>query len=79
MKNAWRSTSHCCVSYQEKTSLDISPCQALADGDLRALGLSRKASKRFKGLFSTLGQHSTRVLSRISSASDMNESTRKED
>eukprot|EP00984_Skeletonema_dohrnii_P026465 scaffold15831_cov78-Skeletonema_dohrnii-CCMP3373.AAC.2 len=63
----------------EKTSLDIATCQALADGDLRALGLSRKASKRFKGLFSTLGQHSTRVLSRISSASDMNESTRKED
>jgi len=59
----------------EKTSLDIATCQALADGDLRSLGLSRKASKRF----STLGQHSTRVLSRISSASDMNESTRKED
>ena len=56
---------------QKKTSLDLATCQALADGDLRALGLSKKASKRFKGLFSTLGQNSTRALSRISSASDL--------
>eukprot|EP00574_Skeletonema_japonicum_P009275 CAMPEP_0201722784 /NCGR_PEP_ID=MMETSP0593-20130828/7022_1 /ASSEMBLY_ACC=CAM_ASM_000672 /TAXON_ID=267983 /ORGANISM="Skeletonema japonicum, Strain CCMP2506" /LENGTH=629 /DNA_ID=CAMNT_0048213771 /DNA_START=1 /DNA_END=1890 /DNA_ORIENTATION=+ len=56
---------------QEKTSLDLATCQALADGDLKALGLSKKASKRFKSLFSTLGQNSTRALSRISSASDL--------
>lgn len=55
---------------QEKTSLDLATCQALANGDLRALGLSKKASKRFKGLFSTLSQNKTRALSRISSASD---------
>lgn len=56
---------------QKKTSLDLATCQAMADGDLRALGLSKKASKRFKGLFSTLGQKSTRALSRIPSASDL--------
>jgi serine O-acetyltransferase len=55
---------------QEKTSLDLVTCQALASGDLKALGWSKKASKRFKCLFSTLGKNSTRALSRISSASD---------
>ncbi len=55
---------------QEKTSLDLVTCKALASGDLRALGWSKKASKRFQCLFSTLGKNSTRALSRISSASD---------
>ena len=56
---------------QEKTSLDLVTCQALANGDLRALGWSKKASKSFRCLFSKLGNKSARALSKISSASDM--------
>lgn len=53
---------------QEKTSLDLETCQALANGDLQALGLSKKASKRFQCFFSKLGKNSARALSRISSS-----------
>ena len=54
----------------EKTSLDLITCQALANGDLKTLGWSKKTSKRFKSLFTTLGKNSARAISRISSSTE---------
>ncbi len=39
----------------EKTGLDSDRAKALADGDLRALGMSKKAGKRFKSFLNRLG------------------------
>ena len=63
---------------QEKTSLDLETCQALANGDLLVLGLNKKASKRFKCFFVKVAKNSARALSRISSASDLLSSSRRE-
>ena len=40
----------------EKTKLDKETCIALAKGDLRKLGMSKKASKKFKTMFKNLGR-----------------------
>lgn len=40
----------------EKTRLDKETCCALAKGDLRQLGMSKKASKKFKTMFKRLGR-----------------------
>ncbi|KAL7504911.1 hypothetical protein ACHAXN_002445 [Cyclotella atomus] len=40
----------------EKTRLDKETCCALAKGDLRRLGMSKKASKKFKTMFKRLGR-----------------------
>ena len=63
---------------QEKTLLDLETCQALANGDLLVLGLNKKASKRFKCFFVKVAKNSARALSRISSASDLLSSSRRE-
>ena len=63
---------------QEKTALDLETCQALANGDLLVLGLNKKASKRFKCFFVKVAKNSARALSRISSASDLLSSSRRE-
>lgn len=51
-----------------KTRLDSETIQALAAGDLRALGMSKKASKRFKNMFNALGRNSVPTLPRIPSS-----------
>jgi hypothetical protein len=40
----------------EKTKLGEETCRALAKGDLRKLGMSKKACKRFKSMFKQLGR-----------------------
>mmetsp|Transcript_28399 Transcript_28399/g.52400 ORF Transcript_28399/g.52400 Transcript_28399/m.52400 type:complete len:635 (-) Transcript_28399:88-1992(-) len=40
---------------REKTGLDWETVRALAKGDLRALGMSKKASQRFRSMFTVLG------------------------
>jgi len=40
----------------EKTRLDKETCQALARGDLKTLGMSKKASKKFRSMFKRLGR-----------------------
>jgi serine O-acetyltransferase len=56
---------------KEKTNLDMDTIQALARGDLRALGMSKKASKRFKATFGMLNKYCTKstLLPRRPSAS----------
>jgi len=56
---------------KEKTTLDDATIEALATGDLRALGLSKKASKRFKSVFDQLGKVSE--LKQIDESSSMHE------
>ena len=41
---------------KEKTTLDDATIKALATGDLRALGFSKKVSRRFKSVFDQLGK-----------------------
>ena len=55
---------------KEKTKLDDNTIQALAKGDLRALGLSKKASKRFKSVLTQLGSRWS-ALPRIPSSSSL--------
>ncbi|KAL3759829.1 hypothetical protein ACHAWU_007573 [Discostella pseudostelligera] len=45
---------------KEKTKLDMDTIQALARGDLRALGMSKKASKRFKATLGMLNKYCTK-------------------
>ena len=67
--------SHCFPEIaKEKTKLDDDTIQALAKGDLRALGMSKKASRRFKSMFQVLGRH-TMPLPRISSSGLLGSST----
>jgi hypothetical protein len=40
---------------KDKTRLDADRVQALAEGDVRKLGLSKKASRRFKSMLNRLG------------------------
>jgi hypothetical protein len=48
--------SRCFVEIaKEKTRLDADRVQALAEGDIRKLGLSKKASVRFKSMLNRLG------------------------
>ncbi len=57
---------------KEKTKLDTDTILALSRGDLRALGLSKKASKRFKSKLSLLNKHCTKsALPRLPSASSL--------
>ncbi|KAL3807215.1 hypothetical protein ACHAXA_001543 [Cyclostephanos tholiformis] len=51
---------------KEKTGLDADRVQALAEGDLRALGMSKKASRRFKSFLNRLGASTS---SRVPSSS----------
>lgn len=39
----------------EKTKLDKETCDAIARGDLRTLGMSKRASRKFKSMFEILG------------------------
>ncbi len=50
---------------KEKTRLDADRVQALAEGDIRKLGLSKKASRRFKSMLNRLGAS---TMSRTSSS-----------
>ena len=50
---------------KEKTRLDADRVQALAEGDIRKLGLSKKASRRFKSMLNRLGAS---TISRTSSS-----------
>ena len=56
---------------KEKTRLDWETIQALANGDLRALGMSKKASKRFRKMFSRLGRHTIAGLPKIQSSGSL--------
>jgi serine O-acetyltransferase len=40
----------------EKTKLDKETCDAIAKGDLRKLGMSKRASKKFRSMFEILGK-----------------------
>jgi serine O-acetyltransferase len=57
---------------KEKTKLDTDTILALSRGDLRALGLSKKASKRFKSKLSLLNKYCTKsALPRLPSSSSL--------
>jgi serine O-acetyltransferase len=57
---------------KDKTKLDIDTIHALARGDLRALGLSKKASKHFKSKLGMLSEYCTKsVLPRLPSAASL--------
>mmetsp|Transcript_6151 Transcript_6151/g.11228 ORF Transcript_6151/g.11228 Transcript_6151/m.11228 type:complete len:650 (+) Transcript_6151:1-1950(+) len=59
---------------EEKTRLDKGTRLALAKGDLRALGMSKKASRRFRSMFAVLGKQcsdGSKVLTRIPSSSSL--------
>ncbi|KAL3789388.1 hypothetical protein ACHAW5_010183 [Stephanodiscus triporus] len=56
------------VIAREKTRLDADRVQALAEGDLRALGMSKKASRRFKSILNRLGAS---TVPRITSSRSM--------
>ena len=56
---------------KEKTTLDDATIVALATGDLRALGMSKKVSRRFKSVFDQLGKVSE--LQKIEESSSMHE------
>jgi len=56
---------------KEKTTLDDATIKALATGDLRALGFSKKVSRRFKSVFDQLGKVSE--LKQIDESSSMHE------
>lgn len=56
---------------KEKTTLDDATIKALATGDLRALGFSKKVSRRFKSVFDQLGKVSE--LQQIDESSSMHE------
>jgi len=60
---------------KEKTRLDEGTILALAKGDLRALGMSKKASRRFRSMFNVLGKQTTSAtLERISSLGSLSRS-----
>eukprot|EP00571_Detonula_confervacea_P015920 CAMPEP_0172304678 /NCGR_PEP_ID=MMETSP1058-20130122/6062_1 /TAXON_ID=83371 /ORGANISM="Detonula confervacea, Strain CCMP 353" /LENGTH=612 /DNA_ID=CAMNT_0013016021 /DNA_START=44 /DNA_END=1882 /DNA_ORIENTATION=- len=64
---------------KEKTKLDEDTILALVKGDLRALGMSKKASRRFKSMFNMLDKHSISTLPIIASfgcLSDLGKSER---
>lgn len=57
---------------KEKTRLDEDTITALSRGDLRALGMSKKASRRFRSMFSNLGKrHSVSAMQRIPSSGSL--------
>ena len=56
---------------KEKTKLDEETIHALATGDLRALGMSKKASRRFKSAFGRLGKGSFTQMPRIPSSGSL--------
>jgi hypothetical protein len=56
---------------KEKTALDDATIEALATGDLRALGMSKKVSRRFKSVFDQLGKVSE--LQQIEESSSLHE------
>mmetsp|Transcript_19432 Transcript_19432/g.41547 ORF Transcript_19432/g.41547 Transcript_19432/m.41547 type:complete len:621 (+) Transcript_19432:69-1931(+) len=62
---------------REKTKLDEETIRALASGDLRALGMSKKASRRFRSVFSELGRLGSsgklNILARIPSSGALRE------
>mmetsp|Transcript_1385 Transcript_1385/g.3196 ORF Transcript_1385/g.3196 Transcript_1385/m.3196 type:complete len:609 (+) Transcript_1385:85-1911(+) len=54
---------------REKTKLDREKIEALASGDLKALSLSKKASRKFKCLFASLGKQAKDGVARASCSS----------
>ncbi|KAL9187043.1 hypothetical protein ACHAXT_010763 [Thalassiosira profunda] len=55
----------------EKTRLDRDTANALARGDLRALGMSKKASRRFRSVFANLGRQAVSALPKIPSSGSL--------
>ncbi len=47
----------------ERTHLDLETCEAIASGDVKKLGMSKKASKIFRSTFKKLGRLTEKALS----------------
>jgi hypothetical protein len=64
---------------KEKTRMDAERTQAMAEGDLRALGMSKKASKRFTSMLNRLATSTLHRVSSFGSMSSVNKRLSKSD